>query len=144
MGRKTKLTSELQTKICDIVSTGNYIETACQACGLTKQTYFNWLKWGEEGKIGINFDFFDAVKKAEAQAENELVETIKKASRTTWQASAWLLERKQPGKWGQRPIEHKLVGDIIVRTLIPRPEYPKIETKELAKELKEGEGADTK
>lgn len=146
MGRKTKLTPELQTKICDIIAQGNYISTACLACGISERAYFSWMSKGEKGNgssEGIYKQFVRAVKKAEAQAQSELVGTIKKASKTTWQASAWLLERKQPGMWGQRPIEHKLIGDIIVRTLIPRPEHPEIEGKEPVKELKEGEDTDT-
>ncbi|MBN2167605.1 MAG: hypothetical protein JW738_00045 [Actinobacteria bacterium] len=101
-GRRPKLTKELQERICQLISAGNYIKTACQASGISEQTYINWKKWGEKRSAGIYFEFFEAVKKAEATAIARNIAVIQTASRDSWQAAAWWLERKYPKEWGRK------------------------------------------
>lgn len=96
IGRPTKLTPELQEKICKYVANGNYFTTACQAVGISYQTYLNWLERAkaeeaatkteetEEATEGHNggglyLDFFEALKIADAQAEAERVSRIREA-----------------------------------------------------------------
>lgn len=99
---KGKLTPELQQKICDYISQGNYNDTACKAVGISTQTFYVWLKRGAESTRGIYADFSGAVKKAQAQAEAWHLSQITAASRRgIWQASAWYLERKHPERWGR-------------------------------------------
>lgn len=66
MPRPTKLTPDMQHMIITRLSAGSPIETTCDSVGITKQTFYNWLKQGEEAKSGIYFDFFDAVARAKA------------------------------------------------------------------------------
>lgn len=105
MGRKTKLTPERQDKICELLRVGNYFDAACGAAGIHKATGYEWLKKGENAQSGQYYDFHDAVKRAEAEAEAATVVVIKKASIDTWQAAAWWLERRFPSKWGKRVSE---------------------------------------
>ena len=109
MGRKTKLNPQLQERICQLISAGNYIRTACQAVGISGQTYINWMKRGEKSQKGSYFEFFEAVKKAEAQAIARNVAVIQSAAKETWQAAAWWLERKHPQDWGKKE-RHEHVG----------------------------------
>ena len=102
MGRKTKLTPELQEKILLHIRAGNYIRTACMAVGISEQDYFNWVKWGEQRRKGVFFEFFKAVKKAEAEAEARLVTIVNLAGPSNWQAAMTMLERKYPDRWGKR------------------------------------------
>jgi transposase len=68
------------------------------------------LKKGREGKNGKYVEFFNAIKEAEAVAENSYLEKIQKAAegdpekdiKPVWQAAAWYLERKHPDRWGRR------------------------------------------
>lgn len=109
MGRKTKLNQPLQERICQLISAGNYIKTACQAVGISEQTYINWMKWGEKSRKGVYFEFFESVKKAEAQSVARNVAVIQSAAKETWQAAAWWLERKHPQDWGKKE-RHEHVG----------------------------------
>lgn len=107
IGRPTKLTPELQEKICGFIRQGNYISTACLACGVTQRTYERWIVAGEEEKDVIYVAFVEAIKKAEADAEAADIKVIDAASVHSWQAAAWKLERKNPQKWGRRErLEH--------------------------------------
>ena len=102
MGRRTKLTPAIRDKITELISGGHVGEVAAVACGLSKPTYYNWLKKGREAKTGVYKEFFDAVKKAEADAEIAALESIKLAAKNgTWQASAWMLERRWRQRWGR-------------------------------------------
>lgn len=99
---KLKLNRELIEKAYRYVAAGNYIETVCVYLGISKNTWYTWLKKGEKQRQGIYRDFYDAIKKAEAEAEMRNVAIIQEAARDTWQAAAWFLERKYPERWGKR------------------------------------------
>ena len=115
MGRKTKLTPEVQAKVCALLRAGNYFDASCQAAGITEQTGYNWINRGESACSGKFFDFFEAVKRASAEGEAANVTVIKIASEKHWTAAAWLLERRFPGKWGRRvqEINAKVEHDIV-------------------------------
>uniref|UniRef100_A0A6H1ZL13 Uncharacterized protein n=1 Tax=viral metagenome TaxID=1070528 RepID=A0A6H1ZL13_9ZZZZ len=129
-GQPTKLTPDRQAIIIEFIESGNYISTACDAAGITRQTYLNWLEWGEEEAKnggGLYFNFFEAIKKAQAQAEAERVARVRAAGigggvskrrvttfkdgtetiEETFQTPQWLadmthLERRHPERWGRR------------------------------------------
>ncbi len=93
-GPKTKYSPELQKKICDVLSAGNYIEAACAFVGIHVDTYHEWVKQKSE--------FSEAVKRARAQAEMQSVARLRQAGETgQWQADAWFLERSYPSRWGR-------------------------------------------
>lgn len=111
-GRPTKLTESLIQKICKLLHTGAYIETAAVACGIHKSTLYEWLK----KSAAINRDdneltpeesllvmFSDAVERAMAESEITALRQIDAAARSgIWQAAAWRLERKFPNQWGRK------------------------------------------
>lgn len=101
-GRPSKLDEGLIKLICDSVRKGNYIETAAAAAGISKQTLYSWLKAGAREEDPLAVEFLDAYKKAEAEAEAANVNMIRTWARKDWKAAAWMLERKNPDKWGRR------------------------------------------
>lgn len=102
-GRPTKLTDEIQAQLYYLISEGNYFDTSCQIVGIDFGTFRNWLIRGEQEGKGPFFNFFKAIKKAEAEAEAKRVELILKAGGAggDWKANAWYLERKYPDRWGK-------------------------------------------
>lgn len=119
MVRPTKLTPRLQAKICDAIRVGCYVETAAAYCGISKDTFYRWLRKGNEEEEGIYRDFVDAVEKAIADAEFRDVMIISNAATTDWKAAAWKLERRAPDRWSRREklsaqVEHS--GQITNRT----------------------------
>lgn len=106
MGRPTKLTPELQTKICKYMRDGNYLTTACQAVGIDTVTFNSWLHRGEEEQKnggGMYYDFLIAIKNAEAEAEDELVKVIREAGvvKKEWLPAMTMLERRHRERWGR-------------------------------------------
>lgn len=130
IGRRTILTPELTERIASVVRAGNYLITACQVAGISKQSFLNWLAKGEDeakNGRGLFFDFLCAIKKAEAEAEAERVARITEAgiggrltkvkTRTykdgsteveesfdvgQWLADMTALERRHPERWGRK------------------------------------------
>ena len=100
-GRPSGISPEITEEVCKYLRQGNYIETAAAMVDISKPTLYDWLKKGNREEKGIYRDFLNAVKKAQTQAEVSDVLTIAKASQHQWQAAAWRLERKFPGKWGR-------------------------------------------
>ena len=85
------------------VQDGNYRETACRLAGISKVTFYNWLKRADAGDEAAQA-FVNALEKAEAEAERTLVANVTRASHSPqfWAAGMTLLERKMPEKWGRR------------------------------------------
>ncbi len=105
MGRKIKLTPEVQKTIIQRLSEGNYIETACRAAGITSKTFYNWLEKGgqnedlpEDNRKFV--EFRDAALQALAKAEADLLERMKIIEKG-WERVAWQLERRWPDHWAK-------------------------------------------
>ncbi len=73
-GRPTKLTPELQAKIIERVERGIEPDTAAQAAGIDRVTYYRWMKQGRQEEGTPFAEFATAVARACAESEAVLVE----------------------------------------------------------------------
>ncbi|MHA2264310.1 MAG: helix-turn-helix domain-containing protein [Candidatus Thorarchaeota archaeon] len=96
---RSKLTPELQAKVVEYIQEGNYDKVAAQAVGITRATFYRWIRLGRKEQSGPHYEFYLAVEKAKALGEVALLQTIKRASARTWQAAAWILERSRPERY---------------------------------------------
>ena len=102
-----KLNKELIDKAHRLISEGHYAVVVCAYLGITEACYYMWIQKAkahiEEGKNTIYVEFFKSINEAEAKAEMRHLQNIAKAATDgTWQASAWLLERKHKNRWSQK------------------------------------------
>jgi hypothetical protein len=93
-GRPTKYTPATVEKLTDALRGGNTRRASCAAASISQETLARWL--------AENVDFRDAIEKAEGEAELRNLAVIQDATRTTWQAAAWWLERKHKADWSSR------------------------------------------
>lgn len=101
-GRRPKLTPELTEQLCALIRDGHYLAHAAEAVGVHRSTVHRWLQRGAEAKSGPYRAFYDAFKKAEAELQQRCLERIQQAADNgTWQAAAWLLERRFPRYWSR-------------------------------------------
>lgn len=109
-GRPTKLTEDLITEIANYVKAGNDIHICCQAVGICKTQFYNWMKRGNDISNGLHRKFRDSILRAQAFAEiRDVVVVDRAATDGDWRAAAWKLERRAPDRWGRREalaIEH--------------------------------------
>lgn len=98
-----RLVDDLAAKLRE----GNYIDTACKAVGLARSTYYAWCAHGAANPDGPFGQFYRRCERALAEAEAELVGTIKTAAGKDWKAAAWILERTRPEQYARpqtRPV----------------------------------------
>lgn len=117
VGAPLKLTEMVIVELRNALRTGAYVETAVAHVGIHKDTYYRWMRKGREerehidnGKrprktYGLYLRLYDAVIKAQADAEVRDLAIISKAAEDHWQAAAWKLERRNPDRWGRRRTE---------------------------------------
>ena len=109
-GRPTKLTADAQKRVVAAVAAGATYERAAACGGVNYNTFNEWMKKGEQQKSGAYHEFYEDVKRVEAQAAARWLGYIEKAAQEgTWQAAAWKLERRYPNTWGRttQTVEHK-------------------------------------
>ena len=103
IGRPSKLTDILVKEICQYISDGNTFERACRLSNISDSVFYSWKARGEKEKEGKFADFLEATLKAGEQFKQTNINIIQEAAKDgTWQAAAWLLERKHPEEFGRR------------------------------------------
>ena len=71
-----KYSKELTEKICKLLKIGNTITTTCQAVGIHKDTFYDWMK--------KKSDFSDAIKKAQSIADKKVENALFKMATGTF------------------------------------------------------------
>lgn len=105
-GRPPTITQDLTDRIGDMLAdTGEYVDDTCQALGVPRRNYYNWLSQGErDDKDDLDTPqarFWHTIKTAESQGKYRLgVQWIEKPR--DFAAYATRLERRDPEKWARR------------------------------------------
>ena len=107
MARPTKLTPEVQRKICDAVSGGNFRNVAARWAGVPLSTFWHWCQQGKAATKGRKREFWEALLEAEKAAEIRAVALIMKAAQDDAKHAQWWLERKHHKRWGRKDL-HKV------------------------------------
>jgi hypothetical protein len=126
-GRPTSLTPAVQAKVVEALTKGNVREHAAQYAGVSRATFYNWLKRGRKETTGPFRDFLGAVEASEVSCAMRFLAIVDKAAserdevtikeitfpdgstkteKTTrrvfdWQAAIWWLERRFPEAWSK-------------------------------------------
>lgn len=113
----SKLTPALTERLCEHLRRGHYIEPACAAVGIHRDTYRAWRDKGRDAEAlrqegrpvpatqQAYLDFLDATEDARAFGEHWLVEQALQAAENksaTWTAYVTILERSRPERWRRR------------------------------------------
>lgn len=116
-GRPSKLNASTQKIICDAVRNCLPYATAATLAGVSYQTLHTWMTKGKQPDGGKYTEFLEALKKAEAEAQQILASRIAEEDAQKakgWQRWAWLLERRWPETWAMRQPEANADEEIIV------------------------------
>ncbi len=103
MGRPSGLTPELTGRLVPLLRAGVAVEAATRAVRISERTFYEWMQRGERGsqRNAPYRDFRAAVEQARGEHEAILVgQLARAASKGSWRAAAWLLERSFPERWG--------------------------------------------
>lgn len=117
IGRTTELTPQVQSELLTMLTTGAYIEHACQAAGIGTRSYYRWMERGENYENAIQdnqnpdkadlefWHFWQAVTRARARTSTRVSGLVLRAAEKDWRAAAWWLEHSFPNEWGKRRVE---------------------------------------
>ncbi|HEV8176914.1 MAG TPA: hypothetical protein VGP44_04430 [Gemmatimonadales bacterium] len=94
-GRPTKRTPAVEKRLVELIREGLTQKDASAIVGISEDSFIRWKQ---------DFaDFAARIKKAEAEFILDNVRIVQKAaSANTWQASAWILERRRTEAWGRK------------------------------------------
>lgn len=115
-------------RVAHAVRCGASLEHACYYGGIDKRTFLTWMI--EEEERGENIAYL-AVKTAEADAVMNWLGMLEVAGQQgTWQAAAWLLERRHPEHYGKRTrLEHTGANGAPIQ--VEHKDYSKLSDEEL-------------
>ena len=90
------------SRLAQVISVGAYIEQACVFAGISSRQYRRWRELAEKG-VEPYASRWTEIEQSEAQAIVRNLFNIQNAANSgTWQASAWILERKYPDKFARK------------------------------------------
>lgn len=99
MSYPSKFTPEARKAIVNSLKAGDFLEVAAAKAGVSARTAHEWMKRGGRGEKGYA-EFLTDVEAANAHAESAYRGILNKAaSEGTWQAAAWVMERRFPQRW---------------------------------------------
>jgi hypothetical protein len=90
-GRRTRLTPQLQRKICKLLERGHTVGTACGALGLPDRSFHRYC--------ARNATFLAETQRARAKGRVRIVDSI--LNDRDWRGKAWYLERTAPDEFGR-------------------------------------------
>lgn len=111
VGRPTKLTEEVQQKICEALEGGNFRSTSAWFAGVSYRTFKEWMAEGKANPQGPTGAFRLAVIESEKRAEIELVKLIKQAGVKDAKHAEWLLSHRHAERWAEKK-NVKLSGQV--------------------------------
>jgi transposase len=117
-GRPLKLSMpELQARFLANLAGALYVETACAATGIHKDTYYEWCRMARAAVERLKKNptsratakekklvaLMAEVEKVMEEKQSRLISVIEAAAaRGFWQSAAWLLERRWPERYAAR------------------------------------------
>jgi hypothetical protein len=97
-GRKTLCTPELTRRLCNFIAGACTIQTACEACGVSEKSFFEWLGRGERGEEPFS-QFRASVMRVRGVAKAKIVRSI--LDYPDWRAKLEILARVFPNEYAR-------------------------------------------
>lgn len=108
MGARTLFTPDRLERFAQALELGSTIRHACAYAGFAERTYYGWQKDAEDNPDSPYAEILTIRREAEARGMMANLARIQKAAKEgTWQAAAWMLERKWPQDYGRRAVDHR-------------------------------------
>lgn len=124
-----KLTPARHKAIVRVIRAGGFKRAAAQAAGIAEETLMSWQRQGRADVASGNTrtkqaKLVLAMEKAESEQIEEMLNRVSSASTNSWQAAAWMLERRhgyhkpaplQISVSPEKPGEGKGVSELVAR-----------------------------
>ena len=112
-----KLSKTVARQLVLLISGGCYLSDAAASVGVSTATVYKWMRIGrkaaslreEGGEVKPDeiacYNLYRSIQRAKARGVRTLLNRIKEATKKDWHAAAWILERKDPKRWGRNKLE---------------------------------------
>src|SRR5215510_11237464 len=114
MARPTKLSEAVITKLAEAIGKGATYALACKYAGIGVATLTRWQQAAVRAPTdSLARQLVERLDDAEGAACVKWLRLIEDAAEGgTWQAAAWLLERRHPHDYGRQVVQHQVeMGD---------------------------------
>jgi transposase len=102
LGRPTSFTTAKANRIVVAIRRGLPFKLAAAAGGISYNTFVRWRNDGSSPNAPRHLrEFCNQVRSAESEAAQRFLGLIEAAAERTWQAAAWMLERRHPDLFGK-------------------------------------------
>ena len=88
-------------RICRKIEDGIHPPTAARACGVSAETFYRWLRMGEDDPNSKYAEVVSQFSQADARAEITIASRLIEASKDDWKAAESVLKRRFPN-WADR------------------------------------------
>jgi hypothetical protein len=105
--KKTKDTTDIIFKSMKL---GLNRRDACTASGISEDTLANWLRDDSE--------FSEQFVKSELECKQRNLVMVQKAAARSWQASAWMLERKYKDEFSLKQTIETVISPELIKNLV--------------------------
>jgi hypothetical protein len=113
VGRPTLLTPELTKRICSYILAGGFEQPAARACGISRHTFLEWMRRGEDHDDRPNMTkyakFANAIRLADANARISAEIAVKAAHPLIYLKYKHRDKDGEPG-WSERPTQLEVTG----------------------------------
>src|SRR3990167_8443921 len=137
-GESPLLDDEVKIKIIEAIRLGNHMSTAAMAAGISPQVLNGWIAQGE-GRRGRPtpelIEFSKLLRQAEAEAEVEIVKTIRDNLGDDPASALRFLARRFPKRWGEKKNVNVNWRVLAVRMLRSGEITPQVLEAEFCKKL---------
>lgn len=106
MGRKTKLTPEVEKRLLDAIDAGASLKHAAEYAGINPSTFFDWMK--------TKPDFANTIHAHDGKAAVGLMAIVRRDAEQEWKAATWILEHRWPEEYAQNRINVQHSGEVKV------------------------------
>ena len=108
-GQPKAITPKKMEQICRTVRAGNYVKPSVLACGVSYNTFLDYMKKGKKG-IRPYDEYYEMIEQAKAGAEVDMSSRISESAEAgNVGADMWKLSRMFPNRWGQtKRVEAKV------------------------------------
>lgn len=122
-----KTEPDVAEALLECIEMGMTIQASCGYAGISEETFYLWQRRSEEDELAgktsrnsVYIKFMNEFKKAKGKCQRKHLKRIEEASENgSWQASAWILERRFPEAFGNKTQIDLSESKVVVMNDIP-------------------------
>ena len=113
-GRPISLDSVKANQVIELLKSGHYMQTALEVAGMPRSTVYAWMNGTRAQNSRKIQDFVDTIKKANAEAEQALVQVVRTAAlgyTVERVKQKFVNQQNEQGEWVPVMVEQEIIRE---------------------------------